>query len=460
MAIFSRRILQRLINENDKFLSKKQTEKHVKELNQVSKNLTLAFEWEVVLLNVFSKLGKVKHELLLGNGKDADVYFETAENPNVNFTADITTASDKGLDENNPFDALDNELDDIVSKLGLNPNHFDLKVGSTSGNTYKGGPKIKLILPGRARFKQIIFNNDFDKFISLILDYPNSNRVYRIKNSDADVRITYQPNQRFSSGSFPSYSEVFRITENTVYTALESKVKKFTDAKVKSNSGIFLCDNGCSLFHQGSTLGLSYSIHEIIHHFLKNNKEIDFVVTFTTNREHFYGYSSFEKNPYLVYINFYKGVNYDDKIKFNLSTIFESAAEVFPEPENTPYNAINHLKGGNPNIGSSHSGGLEVSYGEKTMSIKISARALLELLAGKVEQKDFFETHRFIPSELYTSPPFINPFEVGMNKGQLIDEISIEKSDVEDDDWITLKLSQQDAAISPFVVPESDSKQK
>ena len=459
MAIFSRRILQRLIYENDKFLTKRQTKKHVRELNRMDNDLTLAFEWEVVLLNVFSKLGKVRHEEILGNGKDADIYFETLGNASHNFIVDITTASDKGLDENNPFEALQEELTEIVSEVGIKPNFFDLKVGGTGGATYKGGPKIKLILPGRARFKKIIFNEYFDKFISSILDSPNSNHIYRVKNLDADVTITYEPNKRFGSGGFPSYSEVFRIMENTVYTALESKVKKFTDAKVKSNFGIFLCDNGCSLFHKGATLGLSYSIDEIIQHFLKNNTEIDFVVTFSTKRENPFGYYHFEKNPYLIYVKLYRGLNFDTKIKFNLSTIFENAIEFFPEPENTPYNAINHLKGGNPNIGSSHWGGLQVGYGGKVMNIKISARALLELLAGKVEQKEFLERYGFIQSELH-SPPFVNPFEVGMNKGQLIDEISIEKSDVEDDDWIILKLSNQDVAISPFVVPQSDSKQK
>ena len=53
MAIYSRRILQRLINENAAALSRKQVKKHVFELNRMHQTLSLAFEWEVVLLSAF-----------------------------------------------------------------------------------------------------------------------------------------------------------------------------------------------------------------------------------------------------------------------------------------------------------------------------------------------------------------------------------------------------------------------
>ncbi len=58
MAIFSRRTLQRIINENASFLTKEQQVNHVEKLNEGN----LSFEWEVVLLYIFSKFGKVTHE--------------------------------------------------------------------------------------------------------------------------------------------------------------------------------------------------------------------------------------------------------------------------------------------------------------------------------------------------------------------------------------------------------------
>lgn len=161
MAIFSRRILQRLINENARFLLEGQTKKHVQHLNRMPKDLTLAYEWEVVLLNGLSKIGKVLHERNFG-GRKVDIYFETFDNPKAYFLADITTISDKGLDEINPFQALQSMLYDLVRRQNLRPNYFDLQVGSHPSPTFKGGPKVKLKIPGRARFLETIFGKKFN----------------------------------------------------------------------------------------------------------------------------------------------------------------------------------------------------------------------------------------------------------------------------------------------------------
>jgi uncharacterized protein (DUF885 family) len=120
MAIFSRRSLQRLITENSSFLLQKQTKKHVAALNRMYKELSLAVEWEVVLLNAFSKAGKVLHENDVSG--TADIYFEAHQQSDQAFVADITTVSDKGLDEISPVEALDHELAKIVNGRSLNPN--------------------------------------------------------------------------------------------------------------------------------------------------------------------------------------------------------------------------------------------------------------------------------------------------------------------------------------------------
>jgi hypothetical protein len=60
MAIFSRRIIQEMIDENAAFLTEKQLDQHVSRLNR--KNTkdfgSLDAEWEVLMLNIFGKIGK------------------------------------------------------------------------------------------------------------------------------------------------------------------------------------------------------------------------------------------------------------------------------------------------------------------------------------------------------------------------------------------------------------------
>src|SRR6266480_5019706 len=109
MAIFSRRILQRIINENRSFLSEDQIKKQVDGLNAMPRTLKLADEWEVVLLNAFARLGKVGHE----DGKisgTCDLYFESDEDSANNLLADITTVSDHGFRKFGAFEELEREI--------------------------------------------------------------------------------------------------------------------------------------------------------------------------------------------------------------------------------------------------------------------------------------------------------------------------------------------------------------
>ncbi len=61
MAIFPRRIIQRMLNKNAEFLTKEQIDQHVLRLNGKGFQV-IETEWEVAVLNAFSKIGRVQHE--------------------------------------------------------------------------------------------------------------------------------------------------------------------------------------------------------------------------------------------------------------------------------------------------------------------------------------------------------------------------------------------------------------
>ncbi|SRR6266568_829809 len=88
MALFSRRCLQRLIDENADFLSPEQLEEHMRRLNHVREEY-LSTEWEIAILNCFSKLGNIKHEPKeYGGSRLLDLVFDS---PAIQFGADIAT---------------------------------------------------------------------------------------------------------------------------------------------------------------------------------------------------------------------------------------------------------------------------------------------------------------------------------------------------------------------------------
>jgi hypothetical protein len=116
MAILGRRTTQRLIDETAPVISRGQIRKLVDELNSMPETQTLSPDWELILLNAFSKIGHVKHEQSFGGNRKPDVYFECRSNPRVRFVADIRTLSDKGFNAANPFDRLFDELIERVQQ--------------------------------------------------------------------------------------------------------------------------------------------------------------------------------------------------------------------------------------------------------------------------------------------------------------------------------------------------------
>jgi hypothetical protein len=62
MAIFSRRAIQRMLDENSRWARLEDIQKHVDWLNDSDRQDFLAAEWEVAVLNAFSKLGELQHE--------------------------------------------------------------------------------------------------------------------------------------------------------------------------------------------------------------------------------------------------------------------------------------------------------------------------------------------------------------------------------------------------------------
>lgn len=59
-----------------------------------------------------------------------------------------------------------------------------------------------------------------------------------------------------------------------------------------------------------------------------------------------------------------------------------------------------------------------------------------------------------MPSELHPFPPHINPFASGVKAELTISNVTFERTESEDDDWIEFTLKAGDPAVSEFVVPK------
>lgn len=442
-----------MLNENAAFLSRKQLKEHVNKLNRNDlawgRGLepSLDVEWEISLLNAFSKVGTVRHEASFGGRRKPDLHFASEDDPNQFFIADITAVSDKGFDSHNPFDAFEAELTKRAAERGLRLNSFNIAVGGMRGRPYRDGPKNKLQLPPRSKFGEKIFNDKFKKFLDQIALSPNQPREFRVFNAEESINLAigYNPHQPYSTSRYLSYRLITHLTENVVYDRLADKRDQLLESGFKGPLGIILCDGGFDSFNRAADSS-SYSVGDVVRRFLSDNADINFVLAFSVERN--------ETNLLLGVLDrgFFRAGHIE------LLKCIGRLTEVFPEIESDTVNAINHLKSRSPTHGNSHCGGFEVSGDRNHMRIKISSRAILELLAGRMSQQEFFERHRFIPSD-FGSGPYINPFDLGLGRGLVIDGITFEKAEPEDDDWITFELSGPDPAVSPFALPSpNDSK--
>jgi hypothetical protein len=432
MAIFSRRTLQRLINENAGFLSKQQLRKHVDALNKANEH-SLGAEWEIVLLNVFSKLGTVTHEPKLGTRPD--LHFVSNADKSQEFIADIATVSDRGVDDRSPILALRIRLSDIIYKRGLKNSAFSLKVGSEVDNKVWPRPNPRLKIPHRSNLDRDVFNKQFFQFIEAVSLAPEKQHTHFITSTtpSVEIRITYDPSQERASVS-PVYKELTSLVQNTVYSRLERKAGQLAKANYNGHRAIIICDGGC--YHLNSKRYFyGTDVDDVVRYFLREHLGISFVLTLVV--EQAFGSEAQRK----LNGTLYPGEAFA-QVGSEIREAIEKMGRFFPEAERSASNAVHLLEGAKTHEGMTFRGGHGVSDNE----IRISARGLLELLSGRITQEQFFRAHPWMSIS--------NPFDSQLSRGRLITEIGIEKGGEErDDDWLTMTFGQPDPAVSPFKVP-------
>jgi hypothetical protein len=438
MPIFSKRTLQRLINENSRFLTKEQLLKHINGLNKSNED-SINFEWEVVLLNAFNKLGKLSHEPTLAGKRRLDLLF--GHSTGTELLADIATVSDRGFEAENPLEPFLSELTRMRNKYGLKQGSFSWKIEGQREGPFRD-QKMKLNLPPRREIHKV-FDGGFHQFMKKIKLTPILPRSLIIRTSDANISINYNPGGKYSSGSYPAYTVAYSITRNPVYNALKRKSNQLKQSGYRGYRAILLCDGGCHLFRDKLYSPDTFRMSDIICKFLRDTSSIDLILTFSIQSR---------LKP------FYSGTELYSEIQFftNSGTLTTFADQLsnelkslIPKPVLDATNGVNHLKGKHRKEGLSHYGGWQMSGN----TIRISARALLDLLAGRVSQKKFFEDHKLTPTE--THKDAVNYFERSLKQGRLIDGIKLERSIDEDDDWIVIQFGNPDPAIARLVLPKT-----
>jgi hypothetical protein len=423
MALFSRRVLARMLKENQKSLALEKAGLHVNHLNGKDATKRLSTEWEVAVLNALSKVGRIEHEPKLGGNVSLDVFFKS---PTLSALVEITTVSDRGLDDANPVWPVCEELIKRVQQHGFEPDKFSVSANGNGRELFLGGPKASLCLPLVEDFPKIIFNAEFESFLSN-LKASNAKDSYRVKLRDnAGLTITFDPNQKSFWCTHLSYAVPFSAQANPVHNRLRAKALQLSKAGFDGIKGIILCDGGCQMLtHQGRR-GMSLGGAEIIASFLNEEPSIGFVIVLSIESD---GSHSFGPEHLRIVSKTYVNRSHRDSAA-HFGSLCQEFAGQLPRPETTSINALDLDDEGKSFWGGGSMGGNR---------IKISARTVAGILAGRVPTEKFVEHNE----------RFAEQFARMLDSGRTIAEVRVEKTE-RDDDWIEFLFSDRDPAISPF----------
>jgi len=427
MFVFSRRAIQQRLHELDGVLDHDQTDRIAARLNAPGRD-RLAAMWEVVFLHAFSQIGVLNSEQERPNNSKPDIAFTFPGDSAMGLLADVTAVSDEGLDKNNPIKRLSEEIAREAQKVGLPPGGICYSTGSRMERV-RGGEKVVLRLPSRQQLPMFIKKSvrPFQQRVKI----EGSTAAPLVIDTSA-VRLTLSYNgSRFTTGRYPAYDHARSLDANPIMNRLEEKAaKQLKGADPSVLKGVIVCDADCaSMRHPKMSPPLgTFGPTAIGREFLRKHASFNFLIfaTVTSNG------SGFLASGHSLDITFVTSADSDTASR--IDSLCLSLVRHFPKPIKSVTNAA--LRCREKGVGDNSIGG----YNMSSNHIRVSARALVDVLSGKISPKEWESQYAW----------GANPLLMRAREGRGIIKAELMPGGDEDDDWIEFTFGPQDAAMAPF----------
>jgi hypothetical protein len=436
MAMFTRRVLQSMLDHLAAHLPLEARKKLAHELDQPSSS-ALGFEWETALLFGFSHVGTVDYEVPSPQGSRPDMTFVEESEAPIRFTADIATVSDDGLEGENPAMRFSMALTRLKHKYKLpGSTHYTIK-GEAIGSDYRNR-KMRLALPPGPEIEKML-----EKHVAPMFKRVQGETLpiasVAIDEPGVKVTVRYDANQRYGGGSYPSYTAAYSLTRNPVYKSLKAKARQLKKSGPAGAFGIFLCDGGCALLKNKQRHPEAINVDQVVKEFFRQTSSVGFVVVLVVPPASSMAFAEVVKTLRMtgdVY------VNPRAKNALNpaaLLALVNRALSHLPPPSATAQDALYWIANAD-----AHEGTPIHTLSQGGSMITMSARKIQEVLAGRMTPEQFFSD--------YGSPgsPSENPFARMLKQGLTIQSVSLTFVPEADDDLLEFQFGP-DAAIRKFV---------
>lgn len=440
MFVFTRRAMQKMLDDIAPWMPEKPLTELIGRLNTPRTN-RLPQMWELVWLYALGSVLTVEHERPLPNGKP-DLWFSVlAGDRLVPVVADITTLSDSALDSANPFKRLSEAVHEQARKAGMQGGGFHVSVSHLEAGA-SGTTKVQLLIPTGPAFEQLV-KRHLKPFARRVAAEPTMPQTLEVDEVGAKFIVEYKGPSQYSGGSHRAYDGVLNRENNVLFNRLSDKTRQLRGAPEGAIRMLVVCDGDCALLRRDRPLE-GFSAQQVAEHFLRGSQTIDLVLLVTVVEE---SISTFARRDHLyvrcglVAAPSGRPAHLTAGVVDAVRRVFEEAVKKLPEQRMMPDNAL--LRNLDSEWSASMGGGCEQGGNR----IKVSARAVLELLAGAMTYDRFADVHGWTDGQF-------NMFRSHLASGQLFRAARIERlGPGQDDDWLEFEFGPPDPATSAFQLP-------
>jgi hypothetical protein len=435
MPIFARRRLQHMLDKISS-LSEEKSRDLLARLENKRVEQALPAEMELALLWALSALGELDIEpIWWADSRRPEAYTE-ALIPGRAAVIEVAAPNDNDISGEAAMDHVARAIADHASRIRPKIGAF-LYFRFREERGYVDG----------AYFRQRLAPQSYkltEQAATAICRWIESGEVDRVRlrikepGLDVEVEKMARKQTRYYNVWSSMPPETYSLMDNHLYRLLLSKRDQIKGARPGILRIIFLADAGSTLikelgkFGEIDATGRRVSGREIILHFLSNYNDVDAVVAFSPHRRA--SLRLRDELSWSVAVSKRPGVEIDE-------TAFIRLASMLPKPrfEGEQARSLHRQGAFSPNARGWHMP-MQVSWMKTETKVRVSARALLDLLAGRMTAEQF----RYQLGERRGER---NMFQHWLDKGMTLSAVNIESGGTdEDDDYLVLTLNDDPAA--------------
>lgn len=415
-------------------LSNNQATDLLKRLENRDVRTALAAEVELGLLWAIGKVTETQLHPELSGTKRRPEAFCLKLFPSAPAYIEVTAVSDDTFSDRDKMERAANIISQFANSVRKGSGeHLRFRFKENRG--YENG-KYRRYRCIKSAFKLTPAIEDILRNWLIKPDWPNPQSI-RLTDDTIDVEVQWSDHVHRAGRAFSSMPSIaYDVEDNPVYKRLKEKQSQLSGAPPGSLKCIFLVDVGCDtlrVLHRSDSTRRIATGEQIIWHFL-NKYSVDIVVVFSAQSNNIYSPVGASRIWRVTYFD--KRTSVPTEEHDGLRKI----AAVLPTPNYEGYTARSlHRQGSfTPQGRGQYLGSHAISGGGRmSMEMKLSARLVLEFLAGRITAEQF---HDFSGTS--------HVFETMLKAGKTLQNARIEKTGLDkDDDYLVFDLDLDYAAL-------------